>query len=230
MALEDQLTTYEVDPALEYRTFAHVFNEPTDYQRASIRGDGRVLAVGTGRGAVLWDLARGIELAVLPIGNAWHVMFEPSGDLITSGSIGVQRWPVRLDPARGEFRIGPPRRLPLPVGFWAIAEDRVGPDRGQRELTIRHSPDPGADVPAWSRWTTAAMSPSALTGNGWRPAAMSGVPRSGASAIRQRWPICPSIEARPVDFSPDGKWLMTSAPSVPTLGRRHLARGAADRR
>ena len=45
-----------------------------------------MLAVGTDRGVVLWDLARGTELAFLPIGNAWHLMFEASGDLITSGA------------------------------------------------------------------------------------------------------------------------------------------------
>ena len=124
--LEDKLTTYQVDPALEYRTFAHVSRELIQYHRASIRHDGRVLAVGTSRGVVLWDLARGTELAFLPIGNAWHLMFEPSGDLLTSGSIGVRRWPVQLDLDRGEFRIGPPRRLPLPAGACGIAEDRSG--------------------------------------------------------------------------------------------------------
>jgi hypothetical protein len=63
---------------------------------------------------VLWDLARGTEFAFLPIGDAGP-MFEPSGDLITSGSIGVQRWPIQLDAGRGGFHIGPPRRLPLPA-------------------------------------------------------------------------------------------------------------------
>jgi serine/threonine protein kinase/WD40 repeat protein len=108
----DQLTTYQVEPALEYRTLAHAAREPMDYARPSIRHDGRILAVGSNKGAVLWDLARGVELAYLPIGNAWHLMFQPSGDLITSGDIGVQRWPVHLDRDRGEFRIGPPIASP----------------------------------------------------------------------------------------------------------------------
>ena len=98
------------------------------YCSPSIRHDGRVLAVGTDRGVVLWDLARGTELAFLPIGRTAHVLFEASGDLLTltARSIGVQRWPVQLDPERGEFRIGPPRRLPLPAGYCEIAEDRSG--------------------------------------------------------------------------------------------------------
>ncbi len=88
--------------------------------RSSIRCDGRVLAVGTDQGVVLWDLARGAELSFLPIGSTSYALFEASGDLLTLsvGSLGVQRWPVQLDPDRGEFRIGPPRRLPLPARDW----------------------------------------------------------------------------------------------------------------
>jgi serine/threonine protein kinase/WD40 repeat protein len=126
VGLEEKLTWYQVDPALEYHTLAHASKTPLNYARPSIHRDGRLLAVGTDRGVVLWDLARGTELAFLPIGNAWNLMFEASGDLITSGSIGVQRWPIRLDPGRGGFRIGPPRRLPLPESSCGIAEDLSG--------------------------------------------------------------------------------------------------------
>ena len=121
------------------------------------------------RGAVLWDLARGTELAFLPIGNAWHLMFEPSGDLITSGDIGVQRWPVHLDRERGEFQIGPPRPLRLPAGLGRLPRtDRAGswPRLTRTMLTSR--PLSGRSV--WGRWTIAAASPSVRTGNGWRPA------------------------------------------------------------
>src|SRR5262249_15571341 len=90
VALGDELTTYQVDTAREYRTFAHVSSEPITYTRASIHRDGRLLALGTSRGVALWDLVRGTELAFLPIGLAWHSMFEPSGDLLTSGVTGVQ--------------------------------------------------------------------------------------------------------------------------------------------
>ena len=66
---------------------------------------------------MLWDLARGVELTFLPIGRTTHARFEATGNMLTlsARSLGVQRWPVQLDPIRGEFRIGPPRRLPLPV-------------------------------------------------------------------------------------------------------------------
>ncbi len=126
VSLEDKLTTYQVDPALEYRTLAHASRERMDYHRPSIRQDGRLLAVGTDRGVILWDLPRDTELAFLPVGDVWGLMFEPSGDLITSGSAGVQRWSIRLDPGRVEVRIGPPRQLPFPASDCQIAEDCSG--------------------------------------------------------------------------------------------------------
>ncbi len=126
VASEDRLTTYVVDPALEFRTFAHASREPLDYGAVTIRPDGRVLALGTSRGVALWDLAGGRELAFLPIGRAEGVLFEASGDLVTIGSIGAQRWPVRLVPDRGEFRIGPPRRLESPERAGRIAANRSG--------------------------------------------------------------------------------------------------------
>ncbi len=65
-------------------------------------------------------------------------MFEPSGDLVTSGSFGVQRWPVQLDAGRREFRIGPPRQLPLPAGIEQIAEDRSGRTVALARLDFSH--------------------------------------------------------------------------------------------
>ncbi len=92
----------------------------------SIHPDGRILAVGTDRGVVLWDLARGTGLAFLPIGMAWHSMLEPSGNLLTNGSAGVLRWPIHIDPTSGEARIGLPRTLPLLGTDCAMGEDRAG--------------------------------------------------------------------------------------------------------
>ena len=103
----------------------------SDYARPSVRHDGRLLAVGTNQGAVLWDLARGTELAFLPIGNAWHLMFEPSGDLITSGSIGVQRWPIQLDAGRGDSTSARRVRSACRRDIAGSPPDRFGPDRGQ---------------------------------------------------------------------------------------------------
>ena len=198
--------------------------------RPSIRHDGRVLAVGTDRGVVLWDLARGTELAFLPIGNAWHLMFEPSGDLLTSGSIGVQRWPIQLDPDRGEFRIGPPRQLPLPAGLW----DRrgpVGPDRGHGQPRLCLRRDAGADDPggAARRLPRRRRQPGrAMVGD--RQSSGRTAPRSGASRDGAK------VAELPIDGASSGRlqprWEMADdeQSTVPALGGRHLARGAADRR
>jgi WD40 repeat protein len=126
IARDDRLITYRADPALEYRTLTHVSAEPIYYERVSVRDDGRVLAIGTSRGVLLFDLARGTELAFLPIGEARHLMFEASGDLVTSGSAGVKRWPIRVDADHGTSRIGPPGSLRLPGGFCGMDEDRPG--------------------------------------------------------------------------------------------------------
>jgi eukaryotic-like serine/threonine-protein kinase len=209
---EDRLILYQADPALEYRTLAHAFGERVHYERASIRRDGRVLAVGTDRGVALWDLARGTELPFLAIGLSRHVLFEALGDLITSGSSGVQRWPIRLDAGHGEFRIGPPRRLPLPASDCGIDEDRPGRIVALANYHTGHVAIDGRTVPVGTlddcRYV--AVSPDGewlATGN-----------HEGIGF--QVWHVpdgrlvadpTPRIDGPVrVTFSPDGKWLMTS--------------------
>ncbi len=126
VTLAEGMARYNVDPALEYRTFSHGRIATNVYYEAAVRRDGRLLAVGSDSGVVLWDMARGMALPGLPIEVARHVMFEASGNLLTCGSKGVRRWPVRLDLAQGDFRIGPPTDPLLPIGFGEIAEDRTG--------------------------------------------------------------------------------------------------------
>jgi WD40 repeat protein len=214
VSLEDELIMYQVDPALEYRTFAHALGETINYWGASIRYDGRVLAVGTDRGVALWDLACGTELAFLPIGLTWYALFEPSGDLLTlvSGSPGVKRWPVRLDPARGEFRIGPPRPLPLPAG-WGIAEDRAG-----RIVAMTYGWDALISTPERTKPIRVAPLDDcrhvAVSPDGqWLATGSHG--KNGAQVWRipdgARVADLKTVEGLvSVFFSPDGKWLMTS--------------------
>ena len=74
----DQLSAYQTEPAVEYRTFAFGSGE-RGYYVASVRHDGRLLAVGTGKGVVFCDMSNGTELAYLPVGTSWHLMFDRSG-------------------------------------------------------------------------------------------------------------------------------------------------------
>jgi WD40 repeat protein/tetratricopeptide (TPR) repeat protein len=130
----DEWRPWRLEPALEYTTLAHAAGSPLNYARPSIHRDGRIVTVGTDRGVVLWDLETRAELAFLPIGQAWHSAFSATGDLLTNGQAGFLRWPVRVDRTTGEFRIGPPRKLPLPGTDCSIDEDREG-----RTITVAAS-------------------------------------------------------------------------------------------
>ena len=101
---DDRLTTYQVDPAPEYRALIHAGRTMASFHRPSIRRDNRLLAVGNINGVVLWDLAHGTECAFLPITGAWQVVFDENGDLLTRGAIGVR---AMAGPARHR-----PKRIP----------------------------------------------------------------------------------------------------------------------
>jgi serine/threonine protein kinase/WD40 repeat protein/tetratricopeptide (TPR) repeat protein len=205
----NEFSPWQVDPAIEYRTLAHASSEPQEFARPSIHRDGWILAVGTDRGVVLWNLARGTELAFLRIGQAWHSTFEPSGDLLTNGSAGVLRWPIHIDPTSSEARIGPPRSLPLQGTDCEIAEDRTGQivavaghseayvALGDRTIRIGPLDDcRGVSVSPDGQWLA--------TGNH----------NSGGVTI-WRLPDGARVTRLPIDggtgalFSPDGRWLMT---------------------
>jgi WD40 repeat protein/Flp pilus assembly protein TadD len=209
---EDRLITYQTDPALEYRTLAHASSPPLDYQRASIRCDGRVLGVGTDRGVVLWDLARGAELAFLPIELAWHTTFEPSGDLLSNGALGVWRWPIRFDPERGEYRIGPPHPLLWPGSDCWIDEDRRGRIVALANHGVAHvlTPERAFPVGPLDDCRGIAVSPDGewlATGS-----------HVGSGIQIRRVRDAGQVAHLPIEglggvlFSPDGKWLMTTSP------------------
>jgi tetratricopeptide (TPR) repeat protein len=204
------LTEYQVDPALEYRTFAHVSAEPIQYLRAAIRHDGSVLAAGTSRGVALCDLARGTELGFLTIGPAVHLLFEASGDLLTSGSTGVQRWPIQLNFDRAEFRIGPPRQLKsFPSTLCGIAEDASGRvvALANRRAAYVMTPERAFRVAPLDDVRSVAVSPDGqwlVTGSHGHTGAEVWQVRDGARV--EHLPIEGLVE---VIFSPDGKWLMS---------------------
>jgi serine/threonine protein kinase/WD40 repeat protein/tetratricopeptide (TPR) repeat protein len=210
VAQEGQLVAYRADPALAYRTFAHASALSPDYEDVSVHRSGRLLAVGTSQGVALWDLARGRELAFLPIGNARHVLFEPSGDLLTSGTLGVRRWRIVLGPAAGKVRVGPPSHLALPASLEGISEDRSGSIVALCNGNAAHvlTPERALQIGPLDDSRSVSVSPDGqflATG------------RFGGGSVRV-WRIADAaevarleIEGRVgVEFSPDGKWLLTA--------------------
>ena len=184
---------------------------PINYGRPSVRHDGRILAVETDRGVVLWDLAHGTELGFLGIGLGAGCFFEESGDLLTHGSLGVLRWPVQVDDDLGAIRIGPPSRLPLPPGRCEIAEDRHGrvialANRGHVPVLTPHGAlrlGPlddvrGVAVSPDGEWV-ATSSFSVVDVRLWRTS-------DGREVFK-----LPIDYGQNVRFSADGRWLMTGA-------------------
>lgn len=207
---EGKLTTYQVNPAVEYRTLAHATSHEIYYAHASIRHDGRILAVGTEHGVVLWDLAHGTELGLLRIGLAFHSQFEESGDLLTSGVLGMWRWPLKVDTDRGVVKIGPPTRLPLPPSGAEIAVDqqsRVVAEANHTHAAIL-TPERKLKVEPLDDARAVAVSPDGQ----WLGTA------SHAAGGVQIWRISdasevvklPGVQNGGVRFSPDGQWILTT--------------------
>jgi eukaryotic-like serine/threonine-protein kinase len=130
----------EVSPSREYRTLVgSASTGPGGYNHGDVSPDGRMLAMASGPGACLWDLHSGRELAALPAGSNDYVSFDNKGEgegnpvtpnsprwsLLTSGSDGVLRWPVRSDDPKGtRLRLGPPRQIsPLEQAWFAHVSD-----------------------------------------------------------------------------------------------------------
>ncbi len=185
----DQDELLEATPSQVYRTLT--VGEGLGkgaYTPSDVSPDGRLLAVGTvdgaGPGVRLWDLLGGRELAGLPSGTRlvcfdgdWGSIAAPDrtrgprAALLTSGSDGVQRWPVTADdPAGLRLHLGAPRQVsPQPRAWFergadgrAIGAVIEGEGAGTildletgatvRELAGRH---PGGEVRAVSadrRW------------------------------------------------------------------------------
>jgi serine/threonine protein kinase/WD40 repeat protein len=209
--LENKLTTYHVNPAREYRTLRHASIQPAEHQTVSIHPDGRLLAMGSNQGMVLWDLDCGIELAYLPTGFSAYLCFDSAGNLLTSTPAGVWRWPVRLEPADNELRIGPPCKLPLPAGQEQLAADREGKVVALAAYNTCYvaTPERSFQVGPLDDVRKVALSPDGQ----WLATGSHG--KNGAQVWRTQ--TGEKVAHLAVDglvgvqFSPNGQWLMTTS-------------------
>ncbi|HMC65742.1 MAG TPA: hypothetical protein VKI65_12450, partial [Gemmataceae bacterium] len=120
---DGKVVLWEVAACREYRTLVRAAAAGKgSYQITAIRSDGRLLAVAMLDGVGLWDLTSGMELAFIKSPASNFVLFEPSGALLTNGSAGLLRWPIRAEPAApGVLRIGPPHKLCVPGPICHVA-------------------------------------------------------------------------------------------------------------
>jgi serine/threonine protein kinase/WD40 repeat protein/tetratricopeptide (TPR) repeat protein len=217
LRLGTQANSWQIDTAIEYRTFAHASSTPLVYQFSSIRRDGRILAAGTDRGLVLWDLASGAEIGFLPIGRCWGgSIFEASGDLVTNSPAGVWRWPVHVDPTKGKLQIGPPRRLPLPATDCMVVADWSGATIATpaHDLAYIAIGEKTLKVGPLDDCRSASISPDGqwlATGSSFNGGATVWKLPEGTAVVKLVAGNCG------VRFSPDGKWLAADSQGTTRL-------------
>jgi serine/threonine protein kinase/WD40 repeat protein/tetratricopeptide (TPR) repeat protein len=185
---------------------------------APLDPEGRLMAVNTHDGIALLDLLRGEEVARLPLSSNAPVLFEASGALLTHGSNGTLRWPVLTEPATGRRRYGPPQRLYVPIPQ-TVPDAGSSPD-GQVLALPRLG---GAVVLHRSSKRTVQLVPQqdshccAVSPDGhWvAVATFQDVEESGVlvwnADTGKLAKTLPMESGSQVHFSPDGRWLLTSA-------------------
>jgi serine/threonine protein kinase/WD40 repeat protein len=224
IADDTRIQLLRLHPGLEYRTISPAVSRRRDIQYASptIHPGGRLLAATGPDGAVVViDLAAGREVATLPApaDGECPLLWDPSGNLLTCGTSGCVRWPVRADPAEpSRYRLGPGEQLlwfrrPNQWGSSADGQTIAVPNlnrgavvvhRGQLARTIRLQPQQDVRHCAVSpdgRWVATGSHGNT---DGWGAKVWDAA--TGELAKEFRLPGRCAVR-----FSPDGRWLLTTS-------------------
>jgi eukaryotic-like serine/threonine-protein kinase len=210
------IRTFEVASGRELRRIPGDPN-PDEFPRdLSFEPNGRVLAARLHRGVQLWD-SEAVELLADLVDLDWSSpLFEEDGTLLTFGSPGLIRWPMRREGDRQE--LGPPRLLRnFSVHGANLASSRDGnvlllacPGRSALLLAgespgVLRSLDPQHDVRGGS------VSPDGR----WAATSSHNGPEAGIGIWDARtWRKVTALDSpngSSVQFSPDGRWLATGS-------------------
>jgi WD40 repeat protein len=207
----------EVAVCREVRTFPLASQE---VHRVDFSPDSRLMAVASGDGVRLWDVAAAKQIAFWALPGLNSVLFQPDGrGLFTSGASGLQRWPIISDETAEPLRLriqspqilGPPTFHSLTsLSLAANGRTLAVIDKAHNQAIVLDLPTgevrfrgehPGID---WS-----AISPDGrwLTSNPWGNA--SGVKVWDLQTGKHAWTLPGTIA--PGTFSPDGHWLVLGA-------------------
>jgi WD40 repeat protein len=150
---------------------------------AEFSPDGKLIAVGSEGGVLVFDSFNGEKLATLVCPRCYTVLFEADGGgLLTYSDTGVQRWPISAAAANGRDRIGPSATLFAP---------EVAPSANRRA--------------AW----LPMQSGLAITDDGRSVVYLLDISRSRTTALQLAELPAKYRRFITVSVSPDGRWLAT---------------------
>ena len=116
-ALGHKAGRWTVADAPECRTLGR-FKLRGDHDLLDFDPTGRMLAVASLRGTLLFEAATGRKLATLPTGRTHLAKYLASGDLITVNRRSAQHWPLTVRPKSNAVTVaaGQPRDIETPAG------------------------------------------------------------------------------------------------------------------
>jgi WD40 repeat protein len=170
--------------------------------------------VDLAQGVALVDVSRGEEVGLLPLPGNVPLRFDPEGALVTCGSAGLLRWPVAANPRSGQRCYGPPQRLLSEANESCSASadlQVVAIGNGPDTLVRRRDSDRLLRLGWQEDVRYRAVSPDGLwvaTGShNLRAGAGVKVWDARTGKHVKDLPVAGGI----VQFSPDGKWLLTTS-------------------
>jgi WD40 repeat protein len=166
----------------ELRTVVHhIRNGDCGLKGFCLDPQGRLFAIRTEQGVAFVDVARGEEVALLPLPGITPLCFDSEGALWTHGAHGLLRWPTAVDVKTGKRRYGPPTRM-----FGKTNGERHGSSTDARVVAM---PDYGRGALVFHRNGQRLLEPLRLG------------PQQDV----------PQQDVRCCAVSPDGRWVATSS-------------------